>query len=152
MKIEAVGANGRMLFDGQVLTISRKGAGMLAAINLGLQGDKVIPASRITAVELRPAGTFIRGYLRLSINGRDPVGGAQEAVRDENAVMLDKAHMKAFTALRDALLECIGSFNAGMPTGISSAADEIQKLAALKEQGLLTEEEFASRKRQLLNL
>lgn len=31
-----------------------------------------------------------------------------------------------------------------------SAADEIQKLAALKEQGLLTEEEFTKKKRQIL--
>jgi len=31
-----------------------------------------------------------------------------------------------------------------------SVADEIQKLAALKEQGLLTEDEFAKKKQQIL--
>ena len=31
-------------------------------------------------------------------------------------------------------------------------ADEIKKLAALRDQGLLTDEEFTARKRQLLNL
>ncbi len=33
-----------------------------------------------------------------------------------------------------------------------SVADEIQKLAALKEQGILTVDEFENKKRQLLNL
>ncbi len=31
-------------------------------------------------------------------------------------------------------------------------ADEIRKLAALRDQGILTDEEFTARKRQLLNL
>ncbi len=31
-------------------------------------------------------------------------------------------------------------------------ADEIKKLAALRDQGILTDEEFTARKRQLLNL
>ena len=36
--MEAVGANGRMILDEAKLTISRKGTGLLTAMNLGLQG------------------------------------------------------------------------------------------------------------------
>jgi hypothetical protein len=147
IKMEAVGNNGRMTIDGDRLIISRKGTGLLTAMNLGLQGDKIIPISQITAVELRPPGALTAGYFRLSINGRDPIGGLTEAVRDENAVLMSKPALAAFEALRDTLMEKIGR-----PTAVSamSVADEIEKLAALRDKGILTEEEFTAKKRQLL--
>ncbi|MBF7811571.1 SHOCT domain-containing protein [Clostridium beijerinckii] len=37
-------------------------------------------------------------------------------------------------------------------TSTESVADEIRKLAELKEQGILTEDEFSSKKKQLLGL
>ena len=37
-------------------------------------------------------------------------------------------------------------------TAAESVADEIRKLASLKEQGVLTEEEFTAKKKQLLGL
>lgn len=38
------------------------------------------------------------------------------------------------------------------PAQAYSVADEIRKLASLKEQGVLTEEEFTAKKKQLLGL
>lgn len=149
--MEAVGTNGRMILDGDKLTISRKGTGFLTALNLGLQGDKIIPVSQITAVELKPPGTFVTGYFRLSINGRDPVGGAMEAVKDENAVLLGQDNMAAFEQLQGALLAAI-SARSSSPAGGISAADEIEKLAALRDRGVLTDEEFSAKKRQLLGI
>jgi len=37
-------------------------------------------------------------------------------------------------------------------TGTDAAVDEIKKLAELKEQGLLTDEEFAAKKKQILGI
>ena len=147
--MEAIGNNGRMILGETTLTISRKGTGFLTAMNLGLQGDKVIPLSQITAVELRPPGALTNGYIRLSINGRDPMGGLMEAVKDENAVILASHALPAFEALKNAVIERMGK-----PAAQSgpSAADEIEKLAALRDRGVLTEEEFAAKKRQLLGL
>jgi hypothetical protein len=151
--MEAIGANGRMTFDGMNLMISRKGTGFLTALNQGLQGDKTIPLRSITAVQLKEPG-LTRGYLRLSINGRDPVGGAMEAVRDENAVLFDKPDLAAFIGLRDALQGAINDVASAPPQqgGSRSAADEIEKLASLMERGLLTTEEFTAKKRQLLGI
>lgn len=149
--MEAVGTNGRMILDGDRLTISRKGTGLLTAMNLGLQGNKVIPVSQITAVELRPPGAIVTGYLRLSINGRDPVGGAFEAVKDENAVLIDKASLPEFEKLNAALLEVIAN-RSPLQAPAASAADEIEKLASLRDRGVLTDEEFTAKKRQLLGL
>ena len=38
------------------------------------------------------------------------------------------------------------------PAKVTSIADEIRKLADLKKEGILTEEEFNAKKKQLLNL
>ena len=43
-----------------------------------------------------------------------------------------------------------GSAKAGMPTG--TATDELERLAALKGRGLITESEFEAKKKQLLGL
>jgi hypothetical protein len=146
--MEAIGANGRISVEGLNVIISRKGTGLITLLNQGLQGDKVIPLNQITAVQLKEPG-FARGYLRLSINGRDPVGGVFEAVKDENAVMFDKKHLESFKAMRDLIQSKMGTHQVAAGP---SAADEIEKLAGLRDRGLVTEEEFTAKKRQLLGL
>lgn len=147
--MEAEGSNGRMILDGTSITISRKGTGLITFLNQGLQGDKMIPIHQITAVQLKEPGFATRGYLRLSINGRDPVGGALGAVKDENAVLFDMRNLKEFEAMRDAIKARI---NIGPSNGSISMADEIEKLAALRDKGLLTDEEFTAKKRQILGI
>jgi hypothetical protein len=38
------------------------------------------------------------------------------------------------------------------PTGMASVADELQHLAKLRDQGIVTEEEFTAKKKQLLGI
>ncbi len=148
VEMEAIGNNGRMRIEGDKLVISRKGTGMLTALNLGLQGDKIISLSQITAVELRPPGAFTTGYFRLSINGRDPIGGVTEAVRDENAVLFTKNSLASFERLQQELIGRIGKSTSG--PAAASVADELEKLAGLRDRGILTDAEFASEKKKLL--
>jgi hypothetical protein len=131
--MEAIGANGRISVEGSNVIISRKGTGFITRINQGLQGDKVIPLHQITAVQMKEPG-FARGYLRLSMNGRDPVGGLFEAVTDENAVLFEKKHLAAFKEIRDLIQTKMGTHQTA--PGLS-AADEIEKLGRLCEAGCL---------------
>ena len=39
-----------------------------------------------------------------------------------------------------------------VPTGMASVADELQHLAKLRDQGIVTEEEFTAKKKQLLGI
>ena len=73
-----------------------------------------------------------------------------EAVKDENTVLLGKESLGAFEALKRALVEHISKPPA--PAAAVSEADEIAKLAALRDRGVLTEEEFSAKKRQLLGI
>ena len=146
--LEAIGVNGRMRIDGDKLVINRRRAGLLAALTVGLHGEKVIPMSQITAVELRRPG-LARGYFRISINGRDPNGGLLEAAKDENAIVFTRSSTKAFEKLNAFLIQNIGH-RAATPAP-ASAASEIEKLVGLMDRGVLTESEFLAQKELVLN-
>jgi Short C-terminal domain len=116
--------------------------------------DKALLLRHISAVEVKKPGAF-DGFIQFTIAGGVPhdsssslTGGAFDAARDENAVTfadLDtydlalkiKVHVESWTP---------GDTQAG------SAADEIRALKALLDDGAITADEFAERKRQLLRV
>ncbi len=145
--MEAIGNNGRMILQGDNVVISRRGTGLLTALNQGMQGDKTIPIRNITAVQLKAPG-LTTGYLQLSLNGRDTPGGAYAAVKDENTVLFSGSQHKIFEAFRKELQSRVDQ-PVRSPSS-ASVADEIEKLASLRDRGLLTDEEFQEQKQQLL--
>ena len=148
--LSALGTNGRISVVGDAVVISRKRQGLLTVVAVGLHGDKTIPIAAITGVELRKPGLVMQGYLRLSTSGHDPRGGAIEAATDENAVLLKRVTLKDFQAVHDYLVARIGRAPASTSPSSSSVADELSKLAALRDQGILNDEEFAAQKRAVL--
>lgn len=150
--LEAKGHGGQIRFDGDTLIISRKG--MLGLLTQGLKGDKEIGLEHISSVQFKPAGALFNGYIQFAfVGGTENKAGILAATSDENSVMFTIRQQPAFEEIRDAIKKRIAELRtarAGGPT--ASAADEIAKFAKLKEEGLLTEEEFAAKKRQLLGI
>jgi len=144
----ADGSNGSVNFDDSKIVIRRKGLANI--ITQGFQGEKTIPLSSITAIQLRPAGAFMAGCIQFSIlGGREFRGGMLEATKDENAVLFERKQQPAFEALKAEIEEAqsrAASFTAS-PIGVSG---ELEKLASLAERGFLTNEEFASQKALIL--
>ncbi len=68
--------------------------------------------------------------------------------QDENAVQFDKKDGQAFRALRDFVQVILAQRDA--PEDSASIADELSKLAQLRDQGVLTDDEFAAQKAKLL--
>ena len=64
--IEASGINGQITFDGDYVTINRKG--MMARATVG-KGEKRIPISSITAVQWKPPSKLIRGFIQFTVPG-----------------------------------------------------------------------------------
>jgi hypothetical protein len=64
--IEAKGTNGRVTFDGVLVTIHRGGARSWVRGS----GMRSIPARALVAVDLQPAG-FGRGWIRFAVDGED---------------------------------------------------------------------------------
>jgi len=154
--MEAKGHNGTMTFDGYQVVIQR--SGFRARTTVGVS-TKSIPLQSITAVQWKPAGMMVNGFIALTVPGgneRNSQFGRQtfDAVRDENAVLFTKQQMPTFERLRaeieSALVHGRAPRQAGQGYPQVSVADELQKLAALVQQGLLTPDEFNAQKARLL--
>lgn len=155
--IEVQGKGGQIQFDGQYVTITRKG--FLARSIVG-KGEKRLHISQIASVQWKPAGAIVEGFIQFGIPGgverRSKAGNqTQQARGDENSVLFTKKQMPAFEELRKVLDAAIAQHHAPqLPTGAQSpsTADELTKLAQLVQQGLLTQAEFVQQKARLLGL
>jgi len=112
----------------------------------GFKGDKRIPYKSITAVQFMEPGNWFAGYIQFSIQGAIEWMG--QVNQDENALQFDTNKLEDFRALRDFVMSKIETANR---PGSSSVADELGKLASLRDQGVLTEDEFAQQKAKLLS-
>ncbi|MCT7964003.1 DUF4429 domain-containing protein [Laspinema sp. D1] len=62
--------------------------GLMSFVSKGLKGSKEIPISRITAIQFKPAGALLNGYIQFSLMGSNEAKrGIFEAGKDENAVI-----------------------------------------------------------------
>jgi DNA-directed RNA polymerase subunit RPC12/RpoP len=133
---------------GDTITIQKRGwANALAS---GLNGDRTIQISSLTAVQMKPAG-IMAGYILFSYAGSKPfMGGIWEATQDPDAFIFTSelnSEMAKFKAkveqkMRDSKRPAIPS---------SSLADQLRSLAELKQQGILTADEFEVAKKKLLS-
>jgi hypothetical protein len=146
----ADGSNGSVEFAGDSIIIRRKG--LANKLTQGFQGDKHIPLTSITAVQFRSAGSMMAGMIQFSIlGGREFRGGMLEATKDENAVMFTRDQEPVFAAIRHSVQQGINEGGRPATVSKSSAAEELERLAALREKGHLTSEEFSDAKRRVLS-
>jgi hypothetical protein len=117
----------------------------------GLKGTKTILLTSITGIQYKEPG-LTNGYLQFTISGgNESKGGVLAAASDENTVMFAKAVNAQMLEVKSFIEKRI--IQAKQPQASSSGpADEIKKLAALREQGLLSNDEFSQAKRKLLGL
>lgn len=148
-KVEVKGYTGTVVFDGQSLSIVRRGVGILTG---GGRAQIRIPIGSVTAVMWKPANPLVNGYIHFSIPGSDGRTSSRSAsVRSsENTVSFLSSQMKEFEALRDAVEAAIR--RGPQPTvAPASIPEQIAQYAALRDQGILTDEEFAAKKARLLS-
>jgi hypothetical protein len=154
--IEAQGHNGTVVFDGQFVSLQRKG--VLARLSVG-KGEKRIPLRSINAVQLKPAGPVMNGYIEFSLGGgseRRAQFGRQtvDAVNNENAVMFTRKQQPAFDQLRAAVEQAIAASSVPQPAYAPPAAGlagQLQQLDQMRQSGALSDQEFAQAKARLLS-
>lgn len=150
MEQEYKGYNGTVVVKDQVLIIKRGAKGFLLGGGF-IRGDKTIPYSSIVAVQLKKAG-LTAGYIQFTLmGGSEAKAGLFQSAVDENSVNFNgwgNTNSK-FEELRKIVEEKMQESRNPIK---NSSLDEIEKLAALKEKGILTEEEFQVKKKQLLDL
>jgi hypothetical protein len=152
--LTAKGTNGTIHFDGQTVTIER--TGFNARVFVG-GGEKRIPITSITAVQWKKAG-LTAGFIQFTVPGGNEVRSrsgrqSRDALHDENSVTFHARQMPAFEPIRAAIEQAIAArHNApqAAPAAAASIGDELAKLAALREQGIITDADFEAGKARIL--
>ena len=129
------------------------------------QGTRTIQISNISGVEFKEAG-FAFGYIRLIVGGNrndgNSVGGllgaltssAQNAANDPNAIMFEKKLNKEAIQIKNIIEGLMSSSKTGTGNIINEAskADELKKFKELLDEGIITEEEFQTKKNQIIGI
>jgi hypothetical protein len=160
VETEYKGYNGTVVLTDRAIVIKRGAKGFLLGGGF-LRGDKTIPYSSVVAVQLKKAG-MTAGYIQFTLaGGSEAKGGLLQAARDENSVHFHKSYKKTFSLQSNdedehnkQFAECkrLVEGRIGKGGNITSSLDEIAKLGDLKSKGIITEDEFQQKKKQLLGL
>ncbi|PRH80627.1 hypothetical protein C6N75_03135 [Streptomyces solincola] len=153
--------DGKAVFDGEQVAFrwSRTGASSAK----WKAGDQFFPVSELAGVEWR-SPELIDGHLRLVRRGAGPQDGEQ-AEKDPAAVVFGAGYGPVHESLpfAAAVLAAVRkaapvAVPAGVPSGVAVAgrdpaavAERIRHLGELYQAGLVTDEEFAAKKAQLLD-
>lgn len=148
--LDVKGVNGQIQLYEDHIVISRKGT--LGFLTQGHKGRKSVFIRQISSVQFKDPGLATNGYIQFAfLGGQETKGGLFNATRDENSVMFKRGQRKDFERLRDEVMARIGRAGAPTPAAPASVADELGKLAALHDQGILSDGEFEAAKQRALS-
>jgi hypothetical protein len=164
----------RIAADGQSIMIwKRLGPGLRAG-----EAETRIPVADVSAVRFQPSTKWKKGIMTFVLRGVDPpLEGAVAAYKDVNTVLFQPGHLSKMVAIKDHVEYCISRQRVAMgkdvdtigarpsleslplspslpPPSIvsskSSLAAELERLAALHRDGALSDGEFRTAKRRLI--
>jgi hypothetical protein len=146
------GTDGQLELYEDKIIIKRKG--MLSKMTQGFfKGDKTIYLKQISGIQLKLSGNFVSGYIQFTIpGGNENTKGIWSATKDENTVFFTKKNNELAQKIKAKIEELQSSMNSGTVIQQTSTADEIKKFKELLDEGVITEEEFNQKKKQLLGL
>ncbi|HEY5345043.1 MAG TPA: SHOCT domain-containing protein [Verrucomicrobiae bacterium] len=150
-RMKIVSINNELELADDNIIIRRRG--VAHAMAAGLTGERMIPISTLTAIQLKLGVWWSPGFILFSYAGSKPfMGGMIEATQDPDAFIFQKElndEVSAFKAkvekiLRDSKQQANSNNTSGTIT------DELRKLADFRQQGILSQEEFDAAKKKLL--
>ncbi|MGH7113558.1 MAG: DUF4429 domain-containing protein [Stellaceae bacterium] len=149
MKITSV--RDELELSGDNVIIRKRGVGN--AMASGLNGERSIAICTITAVQLKTAG-WLPGYILFSYAGSKPFrGGLIEATQDPDAFVFEKARNEEIIEFKKRVDEIMLSLKAkpSEKAAANNLADELMKLATMRESGILSQVECEAAKKKLLD-
>lgn len=155
------GTNGTIAVYEDRVVIKRKG--LFAYLTQGIKGDSVFFYKNLSGIDFKKPGAF-NGYIRFVTAGTAPYDSKTGLLAtprsqgdDPNTVILRAINPKIprlSEELYQFILKKIADVQApsSRTSSETSEADEILKFKALLDQGIITQEEFESKKKQLLGI
>lgn len=153
MLLEANGVSGQLEIYENEIIIKRNG--WLARTIYSKKGDKLILISQIQSIQFKPWDRYQNGYIQFVLSGGYLANGdISIAVKDENTIMFNQKQQEIFEEAKRTIEDLISTIkpNNNSNQSTHSNLDELEKLANLKEKGIITEDEFIAKKKQLLGL
>ena len=150
MIMELYGVNGQIeLYEDKVI-IKRKGA--LSKMTQGFfKGDKTIYLSQISGIQLKPGSMMTNGYIQFTLSGgNESTKGIMNATKDENTVMFKKKDNELVNKIKDEIERLKSSAHSSGVVIQASSADEIRKYKQLLDDGIISENEFNTKKKELI--
>jgi hypothetical protein len=123
--------------------------GIVGFLSKGLKGTKMIPFYSITALQFKKSG-LTSGYLQFTVpGGNESERGVFAAASNENTFMF-AGHNEMALEIKDYIEKRMMELRRPEPPSSNNRlSDELQKLANMKEAGILSEEEFMNAKRKM---
>ncbi|MGM7724369.1 SHOCT domain-containing protein [Metabacillus sp. Hm71] len=118
------------------------------------KGEKEIRIKSITSIQLKKP-KLMAGYIQFAFSGSSDTKGRStfDAAKDENTIMCNNAkQFEGFEKAKALIEEYQDALESGSSTPSSTDADELKKFAELRDQGVITEEEFNAKKKQILGI
>lgn len=151
---EIKGINGQIELHEDKIVIKREG--LQAKAIYGLTGNKNIPFKALTTIQFKEPGFMSSGFIQFGVlGGIESRGGLHAAAKDENTVMYVKKDLKDFVELKNFLENKIQEIQNAPTVTIqnpTSSLDDLEKLSELLKKGIVTQEEFDAKKKQILGL
>lgn len=145
------GKNGQLYVYEDKVVITRKG--FYGFLCQGVAGGKTIPYRTIKTIQLQLGSNWVNGFIQFGIlGGRERHGGISNAIEDENSIVFVKRENKVAEYIKEYIEEKIAAVTPPRFVQQISPADEVLKLKHLLDMGVLTQEEFDLKKKQLLGL
>ena len=147
------GLKGELRVYEDKVEINKKGSGFITG-----NSCKTLPMSNITSVSVTPCTVWARGFIEFSIPGSRDSKRVEAAMNNENALLLKNAKqnetaMQIKAYIDEQIIKCS---NTKVGTTIiqqaNSPAEELKKFKELLDAGIITEDEFNAKKKQLLGL
>ncbi len=135
-------------------------SGFLNALSMGIKGNKTIYYSDISSVQFKKSG-MSAGYIQFSLpGGNENRGGVFSAMSDENSIAIKAGYIninKQAEEVIEFINQKIREIKSGAKVATTvvqqtSSADELKKFKELLDSGIITQEEFDAKKKQLLGL
>ena len=152
MQISTALAELKVYEDHCVLT-AKKNAVSLLITNKFFAGNKKFYYSDLTSVQFRDPGMITDGYMEFEYPGSRS-GNSSGAYSSENAIAFTKKDLDKMREIYNYIDGKIREYkNKGNGTVQQlSPADELKKFKELLDTGILTQEEFDAKKKELLGI
>ncbi|WP_273729143.1 SHOCT domain-containing protein [Leuconostoc mesenteroides] len=158
------GRNGIVSAFEDRIEISRKN--VVGFLTQGIKADRIIHYRDMTSIETKRPSFVTNGYMQFIINPELSVkqkvsivsGTTVESMKDPNAVIftaMQKKTLKEFDELKEYVLSRLDFYNSQQQNVISHSVngfDDLTKLKSLLDDGVITQEDFDAKKKQILGI